>query len=112
MRATARLDSMDSASLTLDLGQSDCSNVNAWKRMPECDEFVGARRSKHTAIAYKGAIYIFGGDNGYVVNHTRTLLVQFLFSHKRSPFAENFVTQSANQKLVLKPSWQNHCLYL
>lgn len=32
--------------------------------MPECDEFVGARRSKHTVIAYKDAIYVFGGDNG------------------------------------------------
>ncbi|XP_067940064.1 leucine-zipper-like transcriptional regulator 1 [Watersipora subatra] len=58
------MDSVDSASLTLDLGQPDSAKVNAWKRMPECDEFVGARRSKHTAIAYKGAIYVFGGDNG------------------------------------------------
>lgn len=32
--------------------------------MPECDEFVGARRSKHTVVAYKEAIYVFGGDNG------------------------------------------------
>ncbi|GFR16337.1 leucine-zipper-like transcriptional regulator 1 homolog [Trichonephila clavata] len=32
--------------------------------MPECDEFVGARRSKHTVIAYKDAVFVFGGDNG------------------------------------------------
>ena len=32
--------------------------------MPECDEFVGARRSKHTVVAYKDAVYVFGGDNG------------------------------------------------
>ena len=32
--------------------------------MPACDEFVGARRSKHTVVAYKDAVYVFGGDNG------------------------------------------------
>lgn len=37
------MDSLDSASLTLDFGQPDSGKVNAWKRMPECDEFVGAR---------------------------------------------------------------------
>lgn len=31
--------------------------------MPECDEFVGARRSKHTIVPYKNALYVFGGDN-------------------------------------------------
>ncbi|XP_065075653.1 leucine-zipper-like transcriptional regulator 1 homolog [Ochlerotatus camptorhynchus] len=40
------------------------SAANKWKRMLECDEFVGARRSKHTVVAYKDAIYVFGGDNG------------------------------------------------
>ncbi|KAG7197202.1 hypothetical protein KM043_007278 [Ampulex compressa] len=48
--------------LTLDFGQSE--TVHRWQRMPECDEFVGARRSKHTVVAYRGAIYVFGGDNG------------------------------------------------
>lgn len=37
------VDLLDSASLTLDLGQPDSAKVNAWKRMPECDEFVAAR---------------------------------------------------------------------
>lgn len=48
--------------LTLYFGPFE--TVHKWKRMPECDEFVGARRSKHTVVAYKEAIYVFGGDNG------------------------------------------------
>ncbi|XP_071449144.1 leucine-zipper-like transcriptional regulator 1 [Hetaerina americana] len=48
--------------LTLDFGPFE--TVHKWKRMPECDEFVGFRRSKHTIVAYKDAIYVFGGDNG------------------------------------------------
>lgn len=39
-------------------------NINQWKKYLEVDEFVGARRSKHTCVAYKDAIFIFGGDNG------------------------------------------------
>lgn len=48
--------------LSLDFGPFE--NVHGWRRMPECDQFVGARRSKHTVVAYKDAIYVFGGDNG------------------------------------------------
>ncbi|XP_041348005.1 leucine-zipper-like transcriptional regulator 1 [Gigantopelta aegis] len=48
--------------LTLDFGPFE--TVHRWRRMPECDEFVGARRSKHTVVAYKDALYVFGGDNG------------------------------------------------
>ena len=48
--------------LTLDFGPFE--PVHKWRRMPECDEFVGTRRSKHTVVAYKDAIYVFGGDNG------------------------------------------------
>ncbi|PBC32352.1 Leucine-zipper transcriptional regulator [Apis cerana cerana] len=57
--------------LTLDFGPFE--TVHRWQRMPECDEFVGAsisipltvhQRSKHTVVAYKDAIYVFGGDNG------------------------------------------------
>ncbi|RZF36495.1 hypothetical protein LSTR_LSTR015297 [Laodelphax striatellus] len=48
--------------LTLEFGPFE--TVHRWTRMPECDEFVGARRSKHTVVAYKDAIYVFGGDNG------------------------------------------------
>lgn len=48
--------------MTLDFGPFE--TVHRWRRMPECDEFVGARRSKHTVVAYKDAIYVFGGDNG------------------------------------------------
>lgn len=43
VRVNNQIDFVDSASLTLDLGQADSAKANAWKRMPECDEFVGAR---------------------------------------------------------------------
>ena len=52
----------DSDSLTLDFGP--CEAAFRWRKMPECDEFVGTRRSKHTMVAYKEAVYVFGGDNG------------------------------------------------
>jgi N-acetylneuraminic acid mutarotase len=48
--------------LTLDFGPFE--TVNRWCKMPDCDEFVGPRRSKHTMVAFKDAIYVFGGDNG------------------------------------------------
>ena len=48
--------------LTLDFGPAE--TVHKWRKMPECAEFVGARRSKHTVVAYKDAVYVFGGDNG------------------------------------------------
>ena len=52
----------DSDSLTLDFGP--CEAAFRWRKMPELDEFVGTRRSKHTMVAYKEAVYVFGGDNG------------------------------------------------
>ena len=48
--------------LTLDFGPFE--TIHRWRKMPECAEFVGARRSKHTAVAYKESVYIFGGDDG------------------------------------------------
>eukprot|EP00106_Octopus_bimaculoides_P006056 XP_014773498.1 PREDICTED: LOW QUALITY PROTEIN: leucine-zipper-like transcriptional regulator 1 [Octopus bimaculoides] len=48
--------------LTLDFGPFE--SVHCWKQMPECAVFVGARRSKHTVVAFNEAIYVFGGDNG------------------------------------------------
>ncbi|KAM3841303.1 leucine-zipper-like transcriptional regulator 1 isoform 3-T3 [Vipera latastei] len=48
--------------LTLNFGPFE--TVHRWRRLPPCDEFVGARRSKHTVVAYRDAIYVFGGDNG------------------------------------------------
>ncbi|CAI5777966.1 leucine-zipper-like transcriptional regulator 1 isoform X1 [Podarcis raffonei] len=48
--------------LTLNFGPFEA--VHRWRRLPPCDEFVGARRSKHTVVAYRDAIYVFGGDNG------------------------------------------------
>lgn len=49
-------------SLVLNFSSHD--TILQWKQMPECDVFVGARRNKHTVVAYKDAIYVFGGDNG------------------------------------------------
>uniref|UniRef100_A0A2K6TD61 Leucine zipper like post translational regulator 1 n=1 Tax=Saimiri boliviensis boliviensis TaxID=39432 RepID=A0A2K6TD61_SAIBB len=43
--------------LTLNFGPFE--TVHRWRRLPPCDEFVGARRSKHTVVAYKDAIYVF-----------------------------------------------------
>ena len=40
--------------LTLDFGPFE--TVSRWRKMPACDEFVGARRSKHTVVAYKDAV--------------------------------------------------------
>ncbi|XP_062507992.1 leucine-zipper-like transcriptional regulator 1 isoform X2 [Corticium candelabrum] len=51
---------MEALSIDLDPGEP----VHQWRRMPSCDEFVGARRSKHTVVSWGDAIYVFGGDNG------------------------------------------------
>jgi N-acetylneuraminic acid mutarotase len=48
--------------LTLDFGPFE--TINRWRMMPECAEFVGPRRTKHTMVAYKDAVYVFGGDKG------------------------------------------------
>uniref|UniRef100_UPI00358FA4E7 leucine-zipper-like transcriptional regulator 1 n=1 Tax=Myxine glutinosa TaxID=7769 RepID=UPI00358FA4E7 len=66
---------VEALSKPLEPGSSDCvefltlnfghfETTHRWRRLPPCDEFVGARRSKHTVVAYKDAIYVFGGDNG------------------------------------------------
>ncbi|XP_020285285.1 leucine-zipper-like transcriptional regulator 1 isoform X2 [Pseudomyrmex gracilis] len=71
--------------LTLDFGPFE--TVHRWKRMPECDEFVGARRSKHTVVPYKDAIYVFGGDNG------KTMLNDLLrFDVKEKSWGRAFAT--------------------
>ncbi|XP_034941043.1 leucine-zipper-like transcriptional regulator 1 [Chelonus insularis] len=71
--------------LTLDFGPFE--TVHRWQRMPECDEFVGARRSKHTVVAYKDAIYVFGGDNG-----KRMLNDLLRFDVKEKSWGRAFVT--------------------
>jgi len=48
--------------LTLDFGA--LKTIHQWLKMPVCDEFVGPRRSKHTMVAYKDSVYVFGGDKG------------------------------------------------
>lgn len=53
-------------SITLDLGPFE--RVNTWKRISRCDKYSSAARSKHTVVAYKDVIYIFGGDKGNMLN--------------------------------------------
>ena len=46
--------------LTLDFGPSE--TVHQWWKLPDCDEFVGPRRSKHTLVAWGEELYVFGGE--------------------------------------------------
>ncbi|XP_023301792.2 leucine-zipper-like transcriptional regulator 1 homolog [Lucilia cuprina] len=48
----------------LNVDFSTYTATHQWTKMLECAEFVGAKRSKHTVVAYKDAMYVFGGDNG------------------------------------------------
>ncbi|KAF7285692.1 hypothetical protein GWI33_010187 [Rhynchophorus ferrugineus] len=74
-----------SEGLTLEIGPFEA--VHRWKSLPECDEFVGARRSKHTMVAYNDAIYVFGGDNG------KTMLSDLLrFDVKEKSWGRAFAT--------------------
>ena len=62
--------------LALNFGPS-LQPVNFWKKLSSCEEFVGAKRSKHTIVAWNEKMYVFGGDNG------RRMLNDFLVSHIR-----------------------------
>jgi N-acetylneuraminic acid mutarotase len=71
--------------LTLDFGPFE--TINRWRKMPECDKFVGAPRSKHTVVAFKDAVYVFGGDNG------KSMLNDLLrFDVKEKSWGRAFVT--------------------
>lgn len=48
---------------------------HCWKQLQSCEEFVGAKRSKHTMVAWDDRVYVFGGDNG------KRMLNDFLVSH-------------------------------
>ncbi len=61
-KSTGSWQTEDINSLILDFGQVE--TLHSWRKLPECDEFVGARRSKHTMVAYNDSVYVFGGDNG------------------------------------------------
>lgn len=50
---------------------------HCWKKLQSCEEFVGAKRSKHTMVAWDDRVYVFGGDNG------KKMLNDFLVSHVR-----------------------------
>lgn len=51
--------------ITLDFGPFE--RVHTWKRISRCDKYNSAARSKHTVVAYKDVIYIFGGDRGNIM---------------------------------------------
>ncbi len=59
--------------LTLDFSPKE--SVHHWAQLQSCEEFVGAKRSKHTMVAWNDRIYVFGGDNG------KRMLNDFLVSH-------------------------------
>lgn len=61
---------------TLNFGPS-IQPAHCWKKLSSCEEFVGAKRSKHTIVAWNEKMYVFGGDNG------RRMLNDFLVSHIR-----------------------------
>ena len=48
---------------------------HSWKQLQSCEEFVGAKRSKHTMVAWDDKVYVFGGDDG------KRMLNDFLVSH-------------------------------
>lgn len=48
--------------LTIEFGPTE--TVHQWCKLPECDEVVGSRRSKHTLVAWGDLLYVFGGDDG------------------------------------------------
>jgi hypothetical protein len=37
---------------------------HTWRRLSSCEGFVGSGRSKHSAVALKDGIIVFGGDDG------------------------------------------------
>ena len=63
------------ADLTLNFSPTEPFHL--WKKVSSCEEFVGARRSKHTIVGWNDRIYVFGGDDG------RRMLNDFLVSHIR-----------------------------
>ena len=67
----------DSFELDLSLDFTPKEPHHFWKRLQSCEEFVGAKRSKHTMVAWDDRVYVFGGDNG------KKMLNDFLVSHVR-----------------------------
>lgn len=61
--------------LSLNFGPAE--PIHQWKKLSSCEEFVGAKRSKHTIVAWNDKVYVFGGDNG------RRMLNDFLVSSIR-----------------------------
>ena len=73
--ATASLGTEMEEELSLHFGPTE--PIHCWKKLSSCEEFVGAKRSKHTIVAWNDKVYVFGGDNG------RRMLNDFLVSSIR-----------------------------
>lgn len=80
--------------LTLDFGPFE--TINRWRKMPECDEFVGPRRSKHTMVAYKDAVYVFGGDKVSDYDSTSIFCLQMPFFGGNSLIPKTFRRSEAS----------------
>lgn len=84
--------------LALNFGPS-AQPIHCWKKLSSCEEFVGAKRSKHTIVAWNEKLYVFGGDNG------RRMLNDFLVSHIRdSSWARVVFTGELPTRRVLSSS--------
>lgn len=74
--STGREVQMGGDDFALNFGPS-LQPIHCWKKLSSCEEFVGAKRSKHTIVAWNEKMYVFGGDNG------RRMLNDFLVTHIR-----------------------------
>ena len=61
--------------------------VHTWEKISKCDKYTAAARSKHTLVAYKDVIYIFGGDGGNVMLND---LIRFDVKEKSWHVAHSF----------------------
>lgn len=66
LRSVPRSSRASLESLYYDLTTSggQAKRAHQWCVEESCNEFVGAKRSKHTIVSCKNAIFVFGGDDG------------------------------------------------
>lgn len=82
----------DLEAFSLDLSRR--KPVCHWQKLAECDQFVGNPRSKHTIVAYKNLIYVFGGDNGHQMLSDVLIYDTDDMSWSRAPIRNNGSTPS------------------
>ncbi|TMS03893.1 Leucine-zipper-like transcriptional regulator 1 [Larimichthys crocea] len=76
--------------LTLNFGPFE--TVHRWRRLPPCDEFVGARafttgtppapRYHHSAVVYGSSMFVFGGYTGDIYSNSNLKNKNDLFEYK------------------------------